>query len=123
MMLDVMSCSPLLRMERLERWCTDSEAAARLGKHTRWGGTSGSAGRFEALRTHHEMKILVPEIAYVPSPLSTALVTTCPRSEPHCGSVRHMVPVNSPLTRGGRYLSLSLRCPCGHLWVRERHAR
>ena len=39
--------------------------------------------------------------------LFCALVATCPRSEPHCGSVRHMVPVNSPEIILAAYLSLS----------------
>ncbi len=45
-----------------------------------------------------EMKILVPVIAYEPSPFGSALVRSRPRSVPQCGSVRHMVPVHSPDT-------------------------
>src|ERR1700731_924395 len=56
-----------------------------------------------------EIKILVPLIAYEPSPCGTALVRRMPRSVPQCGSVRHMVPVHSPETSLGRY---RLRC-CG----------
>mmetsp|Transcript_56474 Transcript_56474/g.156141 ORF Transcript_56474/g.156141 Transcript_56474/m.156141 type:complete len:201 (-) Transcript_56474:527-1129(-) len=55
----------------------------------------------------HEMKILVPLILYDPSACGSALVLTWPRSEPHWGSVRHIVPVNSPLMSGGSHLFLS----------------
>jgi len=58
------------------------------------------------------MKILVPVIAYEPSSLFCAFVVTWPRSEPHCGSVRHMVPVNSPEIILAAYLSLSSSEPC-----------
>ena len=47
---------------------------------------------------------LVPEIEYDPSARRSALVVTWPRSEPHCGSVRHMVPVASPEISWGAYL-------------------
>mmetsp|Transcript_13574 Transcript_13574/g.31281 ORF Transcript_13574/g.31281 Transcript_13574/m.31281 type:complete len:261 (-) Transcript_13574:393-1175(-) len=53
-----------------------------------------------------EMKILVPVMLYEPSPLGSALVETRARSEPHCGSVRHMVPVQVPCTKGVKYFSL-----------------
>ncbi len=42
------------------------------------------------------MKILVPVTRYEPSDCGSALVLSRPRSEPQCGSVRHMVPVHSP---------------------------
>ena len=35
------------------------------------------------------------------------MVVTCARSEPHWGSVKHMVPVHSPEIRGGKYFSFS----------------
>mmetsp|Transcript_25623 Transcript_25623/g.55387 ORF Transcript_25623/g.55387 Transcript_25623/m.55387 type:complete len:228 (-) Transcript_25623:444-1127(-) len=54
-----------------------------------------------------EMKILVPVMRYEPSSANSAFVVTCPRSEPHCGSVKHIVPVNSPEIIGGSHLSLS----------------
>mmetsp|Transcript_51535 Transcript_51535/g.102199 ORF Transcript_51535/g.102199 Transcript_51535/m.102199 type:complete len:313 (-) Transcript_51535:244-1182(-) len=66
----------------------------------------------------HEMKILVPVMLYESGSLSltlglfTALVMTWPRSLPHPGSVKHMVPMVSPLTRSGRYLALSSSEPC-----------
>mmetsp|Transcript_2828 Transcript_2828/g.10007 ORF Transcript_2828/g.10007 Transcript_2828/m.10007 type:complete len:323 (-) Transcript_2828:424-1392(-) len=63
----------------------------------------------------HEMKILVPVILYEPSGCGTALVLTCARSLPHCGSVRHIVPVHSPLMSGGRYLSFSASVPCSRM--------
>ena len=47
---------------------------------------------------------MVPEIEYDPSARRSALVVTWPRSEPHCGSVRHMVPVTSPEISWGAYL-------------------
>ena len=75
-------------------------------------GASGSRARtactmFEVKScSPHEMKILVPEIEYEPSSRGSARVVSWPRSEPHCGSVRHIVPVNSPATSGGRYFAL-----------------
>ena len=55
---------------------------------------------------------MVPEIEYDPSARRSALVVTWPRSEPHCGSVRHMVPVASPEISWGAYCSLSSSEPC-----------
>jgi len=52
------------------------------------------------------MKILVPVIAKVPSGFGSARVLSRARSEPQCGSVRHMVPVHSPDTMGLRNTSL-----------------
>ena len=40
-----------------------------------------------------EMKILLPVSLYVPSACGSAFVRSRPRSVPHCGSVRHIVPV------------------------------
>ena len=51
-------------------------------------------------------------MAYVPSACGVALVDTWARSLPQCGSVRHIVPVHSPVTSLGRYLSLSSGEPC-----------
>ena len=53
------------------------------------------------------MKILVPVMLKEPSSLGTALVRRMPRSVPECGSVRHMVPLHSPLYSLGRYWDLS----------------
>ena len=53
------------------------------------------------------MKILLPvmatgaPLAAAPA-INSALVRTCPRSLPACGSVRHMVPSHSPLTSWAR---------------------
>merc|ERR1719424_1709424 len=58
------------------------------------------------------MKIFVPVILYEPSSCGTALVFTCPGSEPHCGSVRHIVPVHSPEIMRCAYLSTSSFVPC-----------
>jgi hypothetical protein len=58
------------------------------------------------------MKIFVPERANLPPGSGVAVVATCARSEPHCGSVRHMVPVHSPLTSRGRYFACSAALPC-----------
>ena len=57
------------------------------------------------------MKILVPLIEWEPSPFGTALVFSRPRSVPQCGSVRHMVPVHSPLTRRLRNTSFCHASP------------
>src|SRR5690349_1811732 len=59
-----------------------------------------------------EMKILVPLIAYEPSPFGSAFVRRMPRSVPQCGSVRHIVPVHSPDTSLGRYACCSSGVPC-----------
>src|SRR5699024_1679766 len=48
-----------------------------------------------------EMKIFVPSMAYVPSPLGTARVLSKPKSVPAPDSVRHIVPVHSPLASLG----------------------
>ena len=58
------------------------------------------------------MKILLPVILYVPSPTGSALVRSSPRSVPQCGSVRHMVPVHSPLTSLGRKVFFCSSVPC-----------
>ena len=58
------------------------------------------------------MKILVPEMAYLPLGSGVAVVDTCARSEPQCGSVRHIVPDHSPDTRRGRYFACSASLPC-----------
>ena len=51
-----------------------------------------------------EMKILVPVMPVAAVGLRHGpRLRTWPRSVPHCGSVRHMVPVHSPATSGGRY--------------------
>ena len=52
-----------------------------------------------------EMKILVPVILYDPSACGSARVRIRPKSVPHCGSVRFMVPPHSPDTIFGRYFS------------------
>mmetsp|Transcript_7748 Transcript_7748/g.22019 ORF Transcript_7748/g.22019 Transcript_7748/m.22019 type:complete len:220 (-) Transcript_7748:372-1031(-) len=57
------------------------------------------------------MKILVPEILYLPPSMGSALVATWARSEPQWGSVRHMVPVHSPETSLARYLDLTRSSP------------
>ena len=49
-----------------------------------------------------EMKILLPVSRYAPSACGSALVRSRPRSVPQCGSVRHIVPVHSPLVSFGR---------------------
>ena len=48
------------------------------------------------------MKILLPVMVYEPSAFGSALVRSNPRSVPQCGSVRHMVPVHSPVVIFGR---------------------
>mmetsp|Transcript_25265 Transcript_25265/g.84081 ORF Transcript_25265/g.84081 Transcript_25265/m.84081 type:complete len:392 (-) Transcript_25265:160-1335(-) len=83
-------------------------------------GASGSRARTQCTMlsvmscSPHEMKIFVPEMEYSPSApsMGTALVVTWPRSEPHCGSVRHMVPVISPEMREGSHSSLRSSDPC-----------
>ena len=52
-----------------------------------------------------EIKILVPVTAYEPSSCGTARVRIKPRSVPHCGSVRFMVPSHSLAISLGRYLA------------------
>ena len=47
------------------------------------------------------MKILVPLIEWERRRSAPRLVFSRPRSVPQCGSVRHMVPVHSPLTGRG----------------------
>src|SRR5690554_2726501 len=49
-----------------------------------------------------EIKIFVPVILNEPSALGSALVFTWPRSVPHCGSVKHIVPNQVPSAIGGR---------------------
>ena len=49
-----------------------------------------------------EMKIFSPVSRKLPSPCGSALVRSSPRSVPQCGSVRHIVPVQTPLTSLGR---------------------
>ena len=49
-----------------------------------------------------EMKIFCPVTAKLPSPRGSARVRTAPTSEPACGSVRFIVPVQSPATSRGR---------------------
>ena len=51
-----------------------------------------------------EMKILVPVILCVPSSCGSARVRIRPRSVPHWGSVRFIVPVQRPCTMFGRYI-------------------
>ncbi len=48
-----------------------------------------------------EMKHFAPFNAKTSSPRGVAWVRMSPRSVPHCGSVRHMVPLQRPSTRGG----------------------
>ena len=48
------------------------------------------------------MKILVPVTEYLPSSIGSARVLSRPRSVPQCGSVRHIVPVQVPATKGSR---------------------
>eukprot|EP00962_Isochrysis_galbana_P027365 scaffold8599_cov110-Isochrysis_galbana.AAC.9 len=84
------------------------------------GGASGSLASTQCTMlsvkscSPHEMNILVPVMEYSPGLPSTgtALVDTCPRSEPHWGSVRHIVPVISPEMRGGSHVSLSSSVAC-----------
>ena len=52
-----------------------------------------------------EMKILVPVIDQLPSAFGSARVRIRPRSVPHCGSVRFMVPVQRPCTMLGSHLA------------------
>ena len=52
-----------------------------------------------------EMKILVPVIAHDPSAFGSARVRIRPRSVPHCGSVRFIVPPHSPDTILGTYFA------------------
>ncbi len=51
------------------------------------------------------MNIFWPKTRYVPSGCGTARVRTCARSEPACGSVKFIVPVQLPSISRGRYLS------------------
>jgi hypothetical protein len=57
-------------------------------------------------------KILLPVILYVPSACGSALVRSMPRSVPQCGSVKHMVPVHSPLVSLGKYRAFCSGVPC-----------
>src|SRR5680860_320126 len=59
-----------------------------------------------------EIKILVPVMLYEPSILGSALVRRAPRSDPQCASVRHMVPVHSPLIILVRYVCFCSSVPC-----------
>ena len=61
-----------------------------------------------------EMKILVPVSLYEPSGCLTALVRSKPKSVPHCGSVRFMVPAQTPSIIFGRNFRFSSSLP----WVR-----
>ncbi len=72
------------------------------------------------------MKIFCPNSLYVPSGCGTARVRTAARSEPACGSVRFMVPVQVPATIFGRYESLSSSEPRSSIasiapWVSSGH--
>ena len=58
------------------------------------------------------MKILVPSTRKLPSPVGTALVRIRPRSVPHCGSVRHMVPDQDPSASLGRKIAFSRWSAC-----------
>eukprot|EP00668_Euglena_longa_P043348 GGOE01057581.1.p1 GENE.GGOE01057581.1~~GGOE01057581.1.p1 ORF type:complete len:143 (-),score=8.70 GGOE01057581.1:285-713(-) len=58
----------------------------------------------EKSHSPHEMKIFVPEILYESLPTGTALVLMSDKSLPAPGSVRHMVPVHSPVVSFGRNL-------------------
>src|SRR5689334_13423909 len=66
------------------------------------GGASGSRARTRCTMfsdmscSPDDTKILVPVSLYELWPLSSARVRRMPRSDPLCGSVRHMVPVHSP---------------------------
>ena len=60
------------------------------------------------------MKIFWPVMRHVPSSVGTALVRTAPRSEPASGSVRFMVPADSPLTIFSRKVACCPGLPC---WV------
>ena len=58
------------------------------------------------------MKIFVPCRRYEPSGCGRARAATAPRSEPACGSVRFMVPVQSPEAIWGRYSAFCSSVPC-----------
>ena len=49
-----------------------------------------------------EMNIFVPVSLYVPSSAGSALHLSIPKSEPQCGSVKHIVPVQLPSTSFSR---------------------
>src|SRR5665647_2487772 len=59
-----------------------------------------------------EMKILVPVILWLPSLCGTALLRSRPRSVPQCGSVRFIVPVQTPSTIFGRYFAFNAGEAC-----------
>ena len=57
------------------------------------------------------MKILLPVMRYVPSPLRSALERSAPTSEPACGSVSCIVPIHSPVVSFSRYFCFSASVP------------
>ena len=66
-----------------------------------------------------EIKIFVPVMLYEPSALGIALLRNKPKSVPQCGSVKHMVPVHSPVVSLGKYNALisSVPCSCKHSYA------
>lgn len=60
----------------------------------------------------HVMKIFWPESRYPPLPSGRAIEVRAARSEPACGSVRHMAPVHSPETSRGRTRRFCRSVPC-----------